>query len=65
MPGRSYAVTFLGAASTTLRAAFDGYELETTAEATLVRCRDHQLHSVLSRLQDLGLELVEVRSETP
>jgi hypothetical protein len=65
MPARTYAVTFQGAASTTLRAAFDDYELEAANGATVVRCRDDQLHSVLHRLQDLGLELVEVRSETP
>ena len=65
MPARTYAVTFQGAASATLRAAFDGYELETANGATVVRCRDDQLHSVLNRLQDLGLELIEVRSRTP
>ena len=57
-----YEVCFRGVASATLRAAFDDCELETGRGTTTLRCTHDALGGVLGRIQDLGLELVDVSS---
>jgi hypothetical protein len=57
----SYEVSFKGAASPTLCAAFDDWELQTGSGVTLLRCDQRALHTVIDRIQDLGLELLDVR----
>ncbi len=56
-----YVVTFKGAASPTVRSAFMNCDVETTSGATLVRCAHADLNLVIARIQDLGLELLDVR----
>jgi hypothetical protein len=56
-----YEVSFKGIASDTLRAAFAPYELDAGAGVTLVRCSRAALSPVISRIEDLGLELLDVR----
>ena len=58
----TYEVTFLGAASDVLRAAFDDCGIESAEGRTTVRCGQDALPAVLSRIQDLGLQLVDVAS---
>jgi hypothetical protein len=58
-----YQVRFKGVASDTLRAAFDDCEVETAEGATTLRCAQEALLGVIDRLQDLGLELLDVGSE--
>jgi hypothetical protein len=62
MPSPVYEVTFKGVASDTLRAAFDDCELETGSGVTTVCCSQDLLRAVLTRIQDLGLDLVDVTS---
>jgi hypothetical protein len=55
-----------GRAEQTIAAAFDGFEVTTTARDTLVRGEvvDHAaLYGVIGRVQDLGLLLLELRTE--
>ena len=56
-----YEVSFKGVASPTLRAAFADCELGTGTGVTLVRCPQAALRSVLARIEELGLELLDVR----
>jgi len=56
-----YVVSFKGAASPTVRSAFENCELSTESGVTFVRCPHGDLSSVLARIQDVGLELLEVR----
>ena len=56
-----YEVSFKGVASPTLRAAFSGYELETGTGITSVRCRQDALRTVIARIEELGLALMDVR----
>lgn len=62
MAALTYVLSFEGAASPTLRAAFTEFELEVAAGVTSVRCPPDRLHVVLALVQDLGLEVLEVRS---
>jgi hypothetical protein len=57
-----YAVSFQGVASDALRAAFDDCEVETGHGTTTVRCPHDALRGVLNRIQDLGLDLLDVAS---
>jgi hypothetical protein len=57
-----YEVSFRGVASDALRAAFDDCELEVGGGTTTLRCLAPALGAVLDRLQDLGLELIDVSS---
>jgi hypothetical protein len=57
-----YEVSFRGVASDALRAAFHDCEVETGHGTTTVRCAHDALRGVLTRIQDLGLELIEVES---
>ncbi len=56
-----YELTFMGAASSTLRAAFDDCALEASHGMTTLRCRRAALPELLDRVQSFGLELVNVR----
>lgn len=56
-----YALSFKGHASPTLCAAFADFEVEAADGATWVRCARDQLRSLIALVQDLGLELLEVR----
>jgi hypothetical protein len=57
----SYEVSFKGVASPTLRAAFADHELEAGAGITVVQCPKAALHTVIARIEEFGLELVDVR----
>ena len=57
-----YDVTFKGVASDALRAAFDDCDVVSTAGATTLRCGREALRNVIDRIQDLGLDLLEVGS---
>jgi hypothetical protein len=45
-----------------LRAAFDDCEVETRPGSTILRCPHDSLRGVLDRIQDLGLDLLDVAS---
>jgi hypothetical protein len=59
MADLTYEVSFKGVASPTLRAAFA--ECELGSGTTLVRCSTHELRTVIARIQEFGLELLDVR----
>ena len=61
MADLTYEVSFKGVASPTLRAAFAECELSTGTGTTLVRCSTHELRTVIARIQEFGLELLDVR----
>jgi hypothetical protein len=61
MADLTYEVSFKGVASGTLRAAFGGYELSVGTGRTLVRCSRDALRAVIARIEELGLELLEIR----
>jgi hypothetical protein len=56
-----YEVSFKGVASPTLRAAFADYVLRTGAGVTSIRCSQGALGAVMSRVEELGLELLDVQ----
>jgi hypothetical protein len=56
-----YEVSFKGVASATLRAAFGEYELSAGTGCTSIRCSQDSLHSVIGRIEELGLDLLDVR----
>jgi hypothetical protein len=56
-----YEVSFKGAASNELRAAFDDCELEAGPGTTMLRVGHDSLQDVLGRIQSFGLELLDVR----
>lgn len=56
-----YELSFKGAASSALRAAFDDCEVKACAGKTTLRCRQEALHEMLDRVQSFGLELLDVR----
>ena len=57
----TYEVSFEGVASPTVRAAFADCEVDTGTARTSVRCRQAALRSVIARVEELGLELLDVR----
>jgi hypothetical protein len=57
----AYEVSFKGVASPTLRAAFPDCQLEAGAGLTLMRCDQSALPVVLARIEELGLQLLDVR----
>ena len=57
----TYEVSFKGVASPTLRAGFVDYELTTGVGTTSVRCSRDALRGVIIRIEDFGLELLDVR----
>jgi hypothetical protein len=58
----TYEVSFRGVASDALRTAFDDCEIETGPASTTIRCPHDALRTVLNRIQDLGLDLLDVAS---
>jgi hypothetical protein len=56
-----YEVSFKGVASPTLRAAFADCQVEVGAGITLVRCSHAAVRSVIGRIEEFGLELLDVR----
>lgn len=54
-------VSFKGVASPTLRAAFADYELNAGMGVTSVRCPQGALRTVIARIEEFGLELLDVR----
>lgn len=63
MPDLTYEVTFGGVASDMVRAAFADCEIATGHGTTTVRCGHDALRVVLTRIQDLGLELLDIASD--
>jgi hypothetical protein len=61
-----YVITVRGIAGPWVRAAFDDVELSVVGDTTVLRgagTGQAALHALLRRIQDLGLEVVEVRLE--
>ena len=61
MADLTYELSFKGVASPMLRAAFADWELEAGTGVTLVRCSQDALRTVIARIEELGLELLDVR----
>jgi len=61
MADLTYEVSFKGVASPTLRGAFVDCELGTGLGTTWVRCRHDAIRELLARIEELGLELLDVR----
>ena len=61
MADLTYEVSFKGVASPTLRAAFVDCELVTGTGHTIVRCPHAALSAVMARIEEFGLELLDVR----
>ena len=61
MADLTYEVSFKGAASGTLRAAFADYDLSVGTGVTLIRCSHGALRAVINRIEELGLQLLDVR----
>jgi hypothetical protein len=57
----TYEVSFKGVASPTICAAFGDCELGTGVGTTWVRCMHDSIRDILTRIEDLGLELLDVR----
>jgi hypothetical protein len=60
----TYELSFKGEASDAVRASFEEFDVTTTHGITIVRgeFRDQaSLHGALARIQDLALELLDVR----
>ena len=54
-------VSFKGVASPTLRAAFGDCELGTGVGTTWVRCPHDAVRDIIARVDEFGLELLDVR----
>ena len=64
MAAKVYELSFKGEAGETVRAAFSELSITTARGRTVLRgCLSDQaaLYSVIERIQDLGLELIDVR----
>jgi hypothetical protein len=63
----TYAITVRGVASPSLRAAFDGVAVSAAGDTTVLRragTDQAALHGILQRIQDLGLEILDVHLES-
>jgi hypothetical protein len=56
-----YEISFKGVASPTLRAAFVDWELDAGMGVTSVRCTHDALSTVIARIEEFGLDLLDVR----
>ena len=56
-----YELSFKGIASPTLRAAFPDCELDDGTGVTVVRCTQDALRAVIARIEDFGLQLLDLR----
>jgi hypothetical protein len=61
MADLTYEVAFEGVASPTLRAAFVDCDLVAGTGRTVVRCPHGALGTVMARIEEFGLELLDVR----
>lgn len=64
MSEQRYALHVRGQVGPTILASFEGWESEAAPDATVLRgpVRDQsELHGLIDRVQELGLELIEVR----
>ncbi len=57
----TYELSFKGIASPTLRAAFADYDVGSATGTTWVRCSQGDLRGVIARIEELGLDLLEIR----
>jgi hypothetical protein len=66
MTDGTYVITVRGVAGPWVRAAFDDVALSTAGDTTVLRDGTDQaaLHGLLRRIQDLGLELLDVHLES-
>ncbi|MGO8887270.1 MAG: hypothetical protein ACLQDY_21440 [Streptosporangiaceae bacterium] len=66
MTDGTYVITVRGAAGPWVRAAFDDAEVSLVGDTTLLRRAETDqaaLHGLLQRIQDLGLEVIDVHLE--
>jgi hypothetical protein len=64
--GGAYVITVRGVAGPSVRAAFDDVELSAAGDTTVLRAAGADqaaLHGLLRRIQDLGLEVIDVHLE--
>jgi hypothetical protein len=62
----TYVITVRGVAGPSVRAVFDDVELSVVGDTTVLRCAGTDqaaLHGLLHRIEDLGLEVVDVHLE--
>ena len=62
----TYVITFRGVAGSWVRAAFEDTELSVVGDTTVLRragADQAALHGLLQRIQDLGLEILDVHRE--
>jgi hypothetical protein len=62
----AYVITIRGVAGPTVRGFFDDAEVSVVGDTTVLRraaADQAALHGLLRRIQDLGLELLDVRRE--
>jgi hypothetical protein len=62
----TYVITIRGVAGPSVQAAFDDVELSAVGDTTVIRragTDQAALHGLLHRIQDLGLEVVELHLE--
>ena len=68
MQPRTYEITFVGQAGTTVRAEFDDCEVNVGPGTTTLRAEmldQGALQGIMQRITGLGLELIEVRVVSP
>jgi hypothetical protein len=68
MQPRTYEITFVGQAGTTVRAEFDDCEVSVGPGTTTLRAEmldQGALQGIMQRITGLGLELIEVRVVPP
>ena len=66
MTDGTYVITVRGAAGPAVRAAFDDVEVSVVGDTTVLRragTDQAALHGLLHRIQDLGLEVLDVHLE--
>ena len=61
MADLTYEVSFKGVASPTLRAAFRDREVRSATGVTSVRCPKASVRAAIARIEEFGLQLIEVR----
>ena len=67
MADSAYVITVRGAAGPWVRASFDDTEVSVVGDTTVLRragADQAALHGLLHRIQDLGLELLDVHRES-
>ena len=67
MTDGAYVITVRGAAGPWVRGVFDDTELSVAGDTTVLRCPGADqaaLHGLLHRIEDLGLELLDIHRES-